>query len=87
MSAERLVAALAGKTERQYQNEGIVRSLCDSIRDAVIARSADWPEGWDGHEMRQLLALKFSFETTDLLNDGRSTRRREFDHERINRNL
>lgn len=46
------------------QKDQFVRSLCDSVRNTVLSRIQYMPEGWDGIELREYLALQFERECT-----------------------
>lgn len=63
-----------------------IRNLCNSVRDELVAKVKDMPEGWDSFELRQLLADKFERETCDLLSNNRK-RMRAYRNEVIVRNL
>lgn len=86
-TAAALAAALEGLTTEELRNRDIAIGLCDNIRDHVVSRIQDMPTGWDGHEIRQLLADLFARETTGSLRDARSRRRKEYESEAYNRNL
>ena len=34
-----------------------IRELCDNVRDSLLKRQ--YPEDWDGHELRVLIAERF----------------------------
>lgn len=72
-----LAAALSDLTRRQQINADIVRSLCDSIRDEVIAAVPHMPAGWDGHEVRKYLADKFKHEVRGTAMTGKRLRQYE----------
>ena len=47
------IATKAGK-------KAFVRSLCNSVRDVILANVGAMPDEWDGHELRELLAAAFA---------------------------
>ena len=61
--------------ERQKQIE-LLRNFCDSMRDALIAGSASWPDEWDGHELRELAAAAFESERTGVMRSDVGRKRR-----------
>jgi len=64
-----------------------IRNLCNSIRDEAMrsVTAERIPDNWDGVEIRQFLADKFSSETYPSLLMGK--RRREFENTVIVNNL
>jgi hypothetical protein len=34
----------------------LLRTLCNNMRDHLLAQSDRWPKEWDGHELRALVA-------------------------------
>jgi hypothetical protein len=48
-----------------------IRNLTNSIRDELIGKTGQMPEEWDGHEIRELLAYKFTREKTDVVKGKR----------------
>lgn len=79
---------------RAHKEELLV-VFCDRIRDKLLERSEQWPEEWDGHEIRELAAYAFDTERTldrppqpgrprDRLNQARA---RKAHNEIIVRNL
>lgn len=77
--ARTLALALEGITERQATNRDIVEALCNSIRAQVLDNILEYPDTWDGHEMRELLAIYFERERTAAMADRRSKRYRAFE--------
>lgn len=77
---EEFAAALRGLTPEQQHKVEFVTNLCGSIRDQVIRAVPHMPAEWDGHELRELLALLFERERMDSMRKGR--RAREFRNER-----
>lgn len=65
--------------------QGLTASIASELIDKVNAGSI--PEGWDGHELRQLLADKFAFETTRIFGNKRSGRVRNYHNTVIVNNL
>jgi hypothetical protein len=64
----------------------LLRNFCNSVRDALLAHSKQWPDDWNGHELRELVAYAFEHERTSLMReDGR--RRRNCANEINVRNL
>jgi hypothetical protein len=49
-------------------------NLCDSVRDTLLARADKWPDTWDGHEIRELIAYAFEHERTLTRKGGRPDR-------------
>lgn len=39
------------------EQEAFIRELCDNVRDSLLKRQ--YPETWDGHELRVLIAERF----------------------------
>jgi len=65
-----------------------IRSLTSSISRDLCAKVPQMPPEWDGHELRKLLAIAFAHQVFDgEMGSGRSKRVRNFENERITRNL
>lgn len=62
----------------------LVRGLCASVAEALIRESHNWPEHWNGHELRELVADAFAHERTTAMNEDRG-RRRRFNRENASR--
>lgn len=71
---------------RDQQRE-LLTNFCDQVRDFLLSRSDQWPEEWDGHELRELAIYAFDNERTALMREPRSKRRRDAHNEIIVRNL
>lgn len=72
------------------QQRKILKAICDNVRDHLLSRSDQWPEEWDGHELRELVAEVHNNERTSLMrgNYGTGRRRRlEARNEILVRNL
>lgn len=39
------------------EQHAFIRELCDNVRDSLLKRQ--FPEEWDGHELRVLIAERF----------------------------
>lgn len=66
------------------EKKQLIKDLCNNVRDQVLAQVQDMPEFWDGHELRQLLADRF---TDAVLVKMPPSRRRKFNNEKLIRNL
>lgn len=80
----------------QRDKKRFIRSLCNSVRNDLIDKVGRMPKEWDGYELRELIALKFSNEallsTRVYINDevGRKLdkkRLREFKNDYYSSNL
>ena len=60
--------------ERRRRAAAIARELCRNIGEQVGAmiEGGCFPEEWDGHEVRSLLADEFGRETSTLMQEARS---------------
>ena len=56
------------------EKRAFVRSLANSVRDAILARADAMPKEWDGHELRQFLADEFAREVYRETMKGRRLR-------------
>ena len=56
------------------EKRAFVRSLANSVRDAILARADAMPDEWDGHELRQFLADEFEREKSPRVMSGRRLR-------------
>jgi hypothetical protein len=65
----------------------LLRTFCNQMRDAMLARSDKWPTEWDGHELRELAAYAFQQERTRLMQEPRSRRARDASNAIICNNL
>lgn len=68
---------------KHSQQKEFIRNLCNSIRDEMLQKSKDFPESWDGVELRELLSIKFDRERYPM--DRK--RKREFINDYITLNL
>lgn len=50
---------MKGKLMTTRQQKTFIRGLCNTIRNDLAERVKDMPDTWDGHELRELLALAF----------------------------
>ena len=75
--------------EKRDQNIAIIQDLCASVAAELVDKVKDGriPLDWDGHELRQLLADKFTRETSGLLEDKRSRRYKDYERTCLERNL
>lgn len=58
------------------EQRAFVRSLTRAVCKHLLATSDRWPEEWDGHELRELIAGSFNRERYFVMRKGR--RAREF---------
>lgn len=54
------------------EKAAVVRELCDSIRDSIIAQIPRMPAEWNAHELRELLAENFRRERSTLMMQDRA---------------
>ena len=54
----------------------LVRGLCASVAQALVKESENWPEHWNGHELRELVAEAFDHERTSAMRADRGRMRR-----------
>ena len=75
--------------ETMDRNIALIQNLTASIAAELIDKVKDGriPLDWDGHELRQILADKFARETSSLLDDKRSARRKSYERICLERNL
>jgi hypothetical protein len=67
------------------EQRALLVAFCDSVRDQMLARSDNWPDSWDGLELRQLAARAFDFEAN--LPTWTRNRQKDFNNDWITRNL
>ena len=67
---------------RERQRE-FVRELTENITAEIMRNAARWPEHWDGHELRMLLADHYHESAT--MSDGR--RKADYENDRLVLNL
>jgi uncharacterized iron-regulated protein len=70
---------------RDEQKE-LVRNFTQQVADALLSKADQWPEDWDGHDLRELVAYAFNHERTRLMREDRK-RRRAAENEILVRNL
>jgi len=63
---------------------GLVREFCSQVAEAMIREADTWPDHWDGHELRELVAERFELERTSLMRRDRA-RKRRFNKENASR--
>lgn len=76
------MSEVVGITDVEHKRR-IVTDLCDSVRDIVLTRVPQMPEGWDGLELRQYIAELFERQTFDM---GRG-RLRQYREDLVRRGL
>ena len=64
----------------------LLRNFINAVRDHLLERSKDWPEEWDGHDLRELVASAFEWERTPIMSKA-PRRRRQTQNEIAVRNL
>lgn len=53
----------------------LLTTFVEQVRQVLVAKADRWPEDWDGHELRELVAYAFQYERTRLMLEKRSRRR------------
>jgi len=73
----------------KQEQEQFVRELTGNVLAEVLAKSVQWPDDWDGHELRQLLADAFAASScmSDAMKDKRAARRRAYENTVLVENL
>lgn len=75
----------------RIEQVNFVLALCQAVRKDVVAQIDDGkiPEGWDGHELRRLLADRFedSAQMSRPMRDKRGKRYREYANTKLLNNL
>lgn len=69
----------------RQQQKDLLTNLCNQTRDALLKRAHEWPEEWDGFELRWLLNKAVMHETR--IGTSSERRYRDFENEWITRNL
>ena len=64
-----------------------IKNLTGSIAAELCSKARLMPEDWDGIELRELLAEKFTNEAAGYMKDKRGRRYRSYQNECIIRNL
>ena len=64
----------------------LLRTFAEQVTAALLKRSKDWPETWDGHDLRELFLMAVEYERTGLMRESH-TRRRNVRNEVVVRNL
>lgn len=54
----------------------LLRTFCNHVRDALLVQASEWPEEWDGHDLRELVAYAYVRERTSLMYQSRGRRRK-----------
>lgn len=62
-----------------------IRSLVNAVRSEIIGKVPEMPEEWDGIELRQYIADRFS--DSVIMGVMSPRRRRDYDNEILVRNL
>lgn len=62
----------------------LMRNFCNRVCEAMIRESDNWPEHWNGHELRELAAYTFENERSTLMREDRG-RKRRFNRENASR--
>lgn len=65
----------------------LLTDYIDSVREAILSHSDQWPESWDGFELRWLAEWAFSYEASYVNRPEHKKRKREFQNEFVTRNL
>jgi hypothetical protein len=64
----------------------LLTGFIDDVRDALLAKAGQWPDDWDGIELRWLAEEAFAFEAPDKQRWGKK-RVKEFKNAYIVNNL
>ena len=64
-----------------------IRDLCKTVEATALAAVSKMPMEWDGHELREMLACMFDEQRSHIMRGSGNQRRRNYDNERIVRNL
>lgn len=70
----------------QNERKKLLRNLCNQIRDKLLKQSGEWPDNWDGVELRWLLKQAVDYEQVTFVNK-KSKRWQEFKNDWSIRNL
>ena len=49
---------------RKEDQKKLLAILCTRVRDRLLSKADEWPEEWDGHDIRELAYEAFRFERT-----------------------
>ena len=60
---------------KRADQKKLLRTFTRQVTDALLAKAKDWPEGWDGHELRELVKYAFDYEQTSLMRANRKRRK------------
>lgn len=73
----------------QEQKIAFIQNLTSSVAVELIKKVQDGriPENWDGHELRELLADKFTAERSEPLSNKRSARYKAYRNAVLTNNL
>lgn len=64
-----------------------VRKLTENILSEALRKHRQWPEDWDGNELRELMYRKFLGARSHWFDDNRLARVRAFNNVWITKNL
>ena len=64
-----------------------IADLCENYKRTLLGAVPNMPQEWDGIEIRELLACIADNSRADFMRSRKDKRRRDFDNERIVRNL
>ena len=62
----------------------LLEAFCQSVCAKMLRESSNWPEHWNGHELRELAAREFDNERTNAMRTDRG-RVRRFNRENASR--
>ncbi|MEE9386104.1 MAG: hypothetical protein V3V08_22050 [Nannocystaceae bacterium] len=60
---------------KRADQKKLLRTFTGQVTAALLSRAKDWPESWDGHELRELVLYAFQYERTSLMRESRKRRK------------
>ena len=48
----------------------LLRTFTRHVTQSLLSKAKDWPDDWDGHELRLLVKTAFDWEQTRLMKKG-----------------
>ena len=66
------------KTNEQKK---LLGTFMDQVKDNLLSGAQDWPENWDGFELRALVAEAIKYETHDIKSRMGKKRTKEFNND------
>lgn len=75
------------RMQRQDWQKELLSTLMDAMKEKLLQGADDWPEEWDGIELRELIYNAADWERSGYMCDKRRKRANDFHNVWVTKNL